>query len=112
MYQKIVILAYLVLKRILEYSLGAQKKFEEYLNTKSYYSFKPYSKQTAITEEVLMLLYLLPFYLPPNSGSDGPNQQSVQRKSPCPKVLFLSNFIPFKFDFFSVVLTTPGHKSP
>ena len=40
-YQKIVVLAHLVLKRILEYSLGAQKKFEEYSNTKSYYSFKP-----------------------------------------------------------------------
>ena len=43
-YQKIAILAHLVLKRILklvEYSLGAQKKYKEYSNTKSYYSFKP-----------------------------------------------------------------------
>ena len=40
-YQKIVILAHLVLKRILEYSLGAQKKFKEYSNNKRYYSFKP-----------------------------------------------------------------------
>ena len=41
MLSKIVILAHLVLKRILKYSLGAQKKFKEYSNTKSYYSFKP-----------------------------------------------------------------------
>ena len=41
-YQKIVILAHLTyVKRILEYSLGTQKKFKEYSNTKSYYSFKP-----------------------------------------------------------------------
>ena len=65
------------------------------------------SKQTAITEEVLMLLYLLPFYSPPNSGSDGPNQKSVQRKSPCPKVLFLSNFISFLW--FWLHLGTKAH---
>ena len=40
-YQKIAILAHLMLKGILEYSLGTQKKFKEYSNTKSYYSFKP-----------------------------------------------------------------------
>ena len=41
-YQKNTILAHLGLKRILEYLLGTQKKkFKEYSNTKSYYSFKP-----------------------------------------------------------------------